>query len=154
MKNILFLLGMVGILSLSSCGITNKDDYMKSFDSFVTEVEKKKEITEREYKRMSAQYEEYARNYYDKYKSQLSAQELSNVAKMKVRYVKALAQRHINDAGDAIDNITDDAEKAANDAKNTVNEAGKDAKKAAKKAGKEIKKAAKKAGDKAEEVFD
>lgn len=101
MKKSYYLLLITLLLSLASC-VTNKENYLSSFEKFVQEVEEKKTITEDEMNTLNAKFKDFSQEYYNKFKDTMSQEEIKETAKLEARYYKALARCGFNDVKDKI----------------------------------------------------
>jgi len=94
-----YLIGLISLIILSSCGVYNKDSYLKSFESFLVDLEKKETLKEKELDEITVQYEEYSKTYYNKYKDELTSADRKKIGVFKTRYLKVLTIHHVNRAG-------------------------------------------------------
>lgn len=79
-----------------SCSIHSKDSYLDTFETFVSNLEKRDKISNDEWKRISLKYDEYAVKYYIKYNDELTNDEIIKIGLLKVRYHKVVVAKKIN----------------------------------------------------------
>lgn len=103
MRNLIYVASIVVIIVLASCGMSSKDSYIKQFNSFLENIEKKESLSEKELEKASARFEEFTTTYYDKFKDELSNDDLKKVGELKARYLKVVAKQHLKEIDSSLE---------------------------------------------------
>jgi Sec-independent protein translocase protein TatA len=127
--SVLFVAGAMMLSCSNNKAPETKDAYMQQYEQFLSEMEQNKKASDTDMKAESAKFDEFSKTYYEKFKDQLSQDDLMKIAAYKARYAKAVAVQKLGEAGEAVDKTlngaqgaVDDAQNAVNDAQNKVNE--------------------------------
>lgn len=116
------LLVVLMVLFTLSCNAKSKDSYVKNFDKFVEKVKTQcSDYSEADWKKADKTYKKYEAQF-DKFKSELSKDDLVKVAKLKANYaalqlkrgasaVKEGVKKAVKEGGEAVDDLLDDIKK-------------------------------------------
>ncbi|MBK8807662.1 MAG: hypothetical protein IPO21_13895 [Bacteroidales bacterium] len=120
-KNIIKLATLLFVVLITnSCSISTKDEYLKEFESFVeTTNEKALDYSESKWSSLDESYKEYSKEYYKKFKSELSKAEKLKIKQIQIKYNSAKAKaaakngfknlkKAIEDTSDKVDDAIDD----------------------------------------------
>lgn len=110
-----FLLCICCAYFISSCGIYNKDSYLKSFENFIVEIEQKKSFTSDELTSIKKNYLDYSETYYNKYEEELSTSEEEFIVELKARYYTVMAKQGLKDVGNVLKDLGEQASEFIND---------------------------------------
>jgi uncharacterized protein YxeA len=101
---------LLAVLIVVSCTFYSKEDYLKDFASFVTEIEQNyKTYSDEDWSVKDQEYEEYTGESYNKFKAELTGDEKKQVGKLKAKYntvkVKHKAEKIIDNVSDGINQL-------------------------------------------------
>ncbi len=85
-----FLLVIFATSFIVSCE-ENKKDYLDDFKEFVTEIQEATFLSYEEIERLAKRFKELSVEDYDKFKSELSENEIEEIIRLKTEYYKAIA---------------------------------------------------------------
>lgn len=114
MRIIKLLMVVALTLALSSC-VYDKGSYLEQFEIFVSEVEEIEQMDDSDYAEIKEDYMEFAEEYYNKYKDELSADDEMKVLELKTRYYGALAMHGIKDLGEELEDAGKEGLQLIND---------------------------------------
>lgn len=111
----LFLILIASGVFLSSCDLlNNKDNYIKSFETFIATTEANVEnLSETEWEKIEAKFTKFATETYDRFADKLSAEDQQKIGELKVRFEKIKVKYGINKAGDKLKDGVEQAKGAA-----------------------------------------
>lgn len=101
----LFAMSIVVLLLLASCGVNSKDSYLKSFDAFVTKLEKKEVIKDSDFESISKEYEKYNVAYFKEYKDELTIEDHKKLGVLQGRYLKVLGKHKVKNVGKSLEDL-------------------------------------------------
>lgn len=106
-----FLVVLLTVLSFVSCGINDKNSYLKSYEDFIVEIEMKEDLSREELTEIKKEYLDYSETYYYKYEADLTEKDLDLVEELNSRYDNVLlkyeAKKITKDIGEGIDDLID-----------------------------------------------
>ncbi|MDL2309550.1 hypothetical protein LJC39_00275 [Parabacteroides sp. OttesenSCG-928-B22] len=108
MRNTL-LVSLILLFTATSCGVYNKDSYVKSFESFIVGLEKKESFTEEEWEKIGTRFVEYSETHYEEYKDKLTSADRKKIGELRARYLKFLTIHHIEKAGKSLKDLGEEA---------------------------------------------
>lgn len=100
---------------LVSCGINDKESYLKSFEDFIVDIEMEKSISSEELTSIKKKYLDFTETYYNKYEKELSVSEEEMILELKTRYYAVMAKQGIKDIGETIKELGEQASEFIND---------------------------------------
>ncbi len=103
------------VIITSSCGINNKESYLNSFERFVVELEKSKNITKEELTSAKKEYLDFTETYYNKFESELSDVDRDLILKLKSRYYTVMAKQGLKDVGNVLKDLGEQASEFINE---------------------------------------
>lgn len=102
-------------LIVSACGINDKESYLKSFESFIQDIEQKKKFTAEELTSIKKDYLDFSETYYNKYEMELSSVDKEIILELKTRYYAVLAKQGLKDFGESLKELGEQASDFIND---------------------------------------
>lgn len=106
-----FLVVLLTVSSLVSCGVSNKESYLTSYKDFIEEIESIKDLSREELAAIKKEYVDYSETYYYKYEADLTEKDLELVEELNSRYDNVLlkyeAKKITKDIGEGIDDLID-----------------------------------------------
>ena len=103
------------IFIASACGISDKESYLESFESFIIEIEQRKQLTPNEITSIKKDYLDFSETYYNKYELELSQADKEMILELKTRYYTALAKQGMKDFGESLKELGEQASEFIND---------------------------------------
>lgn len=100
---------------LFSCGINDKESYLKSFENFIVDIEMEKSISAEELTSIKKRYLDFTETYYNKYENELSVSEEEMILELKARYYAVMAKQGLKDIGKTIKELGEQASEFIND---------------------------------------
>ena len=97
------------VIITSSCGINNKESYLKKFEKFVVELEESKNISKDELTIAKKEYLDFTETYYNKFESELSDNDKDLILELKGRYYTIMAKQGLKDVGNALKDLGEQA---------------------------------------------
>lgn len=98
-----------------SCGIHDKDSYLKSFESFIVDIEQTNSFSNDEITSIKKDYLDYTETYYNKYENELSSNDEQLILELKARYYTVMAKQGLKDVGSALKDLGEQASEFIND---------------------------------------
>ena len=99
----------------SSCGINNKESYLKSFESFVVELEESKDISKNELTSAKKEYLDFTETYFNKFESELSDHDKDFILELTSRYYTIMAKQGLKDVGNVLKDLGEQASEFINE---------------------------------------
>ncbi len=107
----IILLSVVVLLTCSSCQMVyNKDSYLKEFDKFVEQVEKKVDaVTQEEWREIEAEYLKFTEEYYQEYRDELTENDLRELGRLQGRFLKVQIKSNMDDFEKKVEDVLNQA---------------------------------------------
>ena len=103
------------IIITLSCGINNKESYLKSFEKFVLKLEESKNISKEELTSAKKEYLDFTETYYNKFESELSDNDKNLILNLKSRYYTIMAKQGLKDVGNVLKDLGEQASEFINE---------------------------------------
>ena len=103
------------IIITLSCGINNKESYLKSFEKFVLKLEESKNISKEELTSVKKEYLDFTETYYNKFESELSDNDKLLILELKSRYYTVMAKQGLKDVGSVLKDLGEQASEFINE---------------------------------------
>ena len=105
----------VFVFIVSACDISDKESYLESFESFIIDIEQRKQLTPNEITSIKKDYLDFSETYYNKYELELSYTEKEMILELKTRYYAVLAKQGLKDFGESLKDLGEQASEFIND---------------------------------------
>lgn len=102
------------VIIISSCGIYNKDSYLKSFEEFIVEMEQKDRFSDAEITSAKKDFLDYTETYYRKYENELSNNDKEQIIKFKARYYAVMTKQGLKEVGSSLKELGEQASEFIN----------------------------------------
>ena len=103
------------VIITSSCGIYNKESYLKSFEKFVVKLEESKNMSKKELTSAKKEYLDFTETYYNNFESELSDDDKELILSLKGRYYTIMAKQGLKDVGNVLKDLGEQASEFINE---------------------------------------
>jgi len=109
------LLGFCTFVFVSSCGINNKDSYLKRFENYIMEIESTEKMSKDELTSVKKKYLDFTETYYNRFETELSGEDKELILELKARYYAVMAKQGLKDVGETLKDLSEQASEFINE---------------------------------------
>lgn len=103
------ILGLVLSTILFACTENiSKSAYLSKFEKFISKIESTS-VESLNIEKINEQYEKYSQELFNKYKDELTTEEMQKIGKLNARYLKVKLNSGINEVGDQLEEAAEKA---------------------------------------------